>query len=337
MAKTPLVSVLVPVRDGAATLAEALDSLQAQTLGDFEAIVVDDGSRDGSVAVAECFERADPRFMVVRRERLGLVAALERGRSLARAPYLARMDADDVALPGRLAAQVAALEEDSRLAACGGRVELFPRGAVRDGMRRYEAWVNALVTPELAARDVFVECPLPHPTLVARREAIEAAGGYRDRGWPEDYDLLLRLWAGGLAFRNVPEIVLRWRQHPARLSRQGGPYAQEAFVRCKVHHLRETLLRGRPGAVVWGAGPVGKAFARELIAEGARVLAFVEVDPRKLGKRIHGAPVVTVEEAPRFREGLSLGAVAGEQAREQIRQAVASQGGREGVDFVAVA
>jgi hypothetical protein len=131
--------------------------------------------------------------------------------------------------------------------------------------------------------------------------------------------------------------VLRWREHPARLSRRSRAYAPEAFVRCKVHHLRATLLRGRAGAVVWGAGPVGKAFARELLAQGEHVLAFVEVDPRKLGKRIHGAPVVPVEEAPRFADALSLGAVAGLEAREEIRRAVASQGGREGVDFVAVA
>jgi hypothetical protein len=247
------------------------------------------------------------------------------------------MDADDVALPERLAVQVEALDADPFLVACGGRVELFPREAVRDGMRRYETWVNGLVTAELAARDAFVECPVPHPTLVARTEAIAAVGGYRDPGWPEDYDLLLRLHARGLAFRNVPEVVLRWREHPARLSRRDGAYAQEAFVRCKVHHLRTTLLRGRPGAVVWGAGPVGKAFARELLAQGERVLAFVEVDPRKLGKRIHGAPVVPVDEAPRFREGLSLGAVAGTAGREQIRRMVASQGAREGTDFVAVA
>jgi glycosyltransferase involved in cell wall biosynthesis len=337
VAGTPLVSVLLPVRDGAATLPAALDSLQAQTLGDFEAIVVDDGSGDGSAEIAGGYARGDPRLRVVRQPRLGLVAALERGRALARAPLLARMDADDVALPHRLAAQLDVLGGEPVLAACGGRVELFPPSAVHDGMRRYEAWVNALVTPELAARDAFVECPLPHPTLVARAEAVDAVGGYRDRGWPEDYDLVLRLWAKGLAFRNVEQVVLRWREHPARLSRRSLAYTQEAFVRCKVHHLRETLLRGREGAVIWGAGPVGKAFARALQAQGERVLAFVEIDPRKLGLRIHGAPVLPIEEGARFRGALALGAVAGKKPRGEIRRAIASQGGHDGVDFVAVA
>ena len=329
--RDPLVSVLLPVRDEAPYLAEALDSLSAQTLGDFEAIVVDDGSTDGSAELAERHAARDSRFRVIRQPRRGLVAALERARSEARAPVLARMDGDDVALPERLGLQLAALEDEA-LDACGGGIEYFPNP--KEGARRYAAWINGLVTPEAAARDVFVECPLPHPTLVARREAVAEAGGYRDLGWPEDYDLVLRLWRRGGRFRNVDRVVLRWRDHPARLSRTEPRYAQQAFVRCKVHHLRETLLRDRDGVVVWGAGPVGKSFAREL---GDDLVAFVEVDPRKLGKRIYGVPVVSVDEAPRFAAAFALGAVAGEEARGRVRALVAAQGRREGRDFVAAA
>jgi threonine dehydrogenase-like Zn-dependent dehydrogenase len=103
---------------------------------------------------------------------------------------------------------------------------------------------------------------------------------------------------------------------------------------CKVAHLRATLLRGFERVVVWGAGPVGKAFAREL---GEQVVAFVDVDPRKLGKTVYGVPVVAIDDAPRFSGALAIGAVAGEEARAEIRAAVAAQGRRDGVDFVAVA
>jgi glycosyltransferase involved in cell wall biosynthesis len=318
----PTVSVVLPVRDGALHLPEALESLRAQTFRDFELIVVDDGSRDDSAAIAEAHGAR-----VLRQGREGLVAALERGRAAARGRFLARMDADDVALPERLELQVAALDEEG-LDACGGGIEYFPKAT--EGAERYARWLNGLVTPEAAARDVFVECPLPHPALMARRELVE----YRDCGWPEDYDLVLRLWARGGRFRNVEQVVLRWRDRPDRLSRTDPRYSQDAFVRCKVHHLRETLLRGRPGAVVWGAGPVGKSFGREL---GGDLVAFVEVDPRKLGKRIYGVPVVPVDEAPRFAEALWLGAVAGEESRGRIREEVAAHGRREGLDFVAVA
>ena len=327
--------MLVPVRDEARYLAEALASLAAQTLADIEVIVVDDGSVDGSAEIAEAHAGADRRFRVVRQTRRGLVPALERGRAEARGRYLARMDGDDVALPERLEVQVVAIESE-RLAACGGGVEYLDAATVTDGAGRYASWLNSLVTVETAARDVFVECPIVHPTLVARRESIAAVGGYRDPGWPEDYDLVLRLWAASARFRNVDRVVLRWRDEPDRLSRTGAAYTLDAFVRCKVHHLRRTLLAGRD-AIVWGAGPVGKSFARELIRQGTAVCAFVDVDPRKIGHSVYGARVVPVEEAPRFGDAFALGAVAGEAARARIRRLVAEQGRQEGRDFVAVA
>lgn len=336
MVKSPRVSVVVPVRDEEAFLREALESLSAQTFSDFEAIVVDDGSTDASAAVAARHARGDRRFRVVRTAPAGVVAAMARGRADARASLVARMDADDVVLPERLEAQVEALETEG-LAACGVGVEYFPPGAVRDGARRYERWINGLTTIEAAARDVFVECVLPSPALLVRREALDAAGGYRDCGWPEDYDLVLRLWARGGRFRNVARVLLHWREHPERLSRTDAAYSLDAFVRCKVHHLRATLLAQFDGVVIWGAGPVGKSFARELAAQSVRVRAFVDVDPRKIGKIVHGVSVVSVEDAARFGDAFAVGAVAREEARARIREMVAAQGRRDGVDFVAVA
>ena len=328
--RRPLVSVLLPVRDEEAYLGEALASLSAQTLSGIEVIVVDDGSSDGSAAIAEAHARGDSRFRVVRQPPLGMVAASERARSEARAPLIARMDADDLALPERLELQAAAIREEG-LAAVGGRVEYFPETS--DGMRAYAAWLNGLVTVEAAERDLWVECPLPGPGLTARAELVS----YRDRGWPEDYDLVLRIWARGGRFRNLDALVHRWRDHPSRLTRTQPAYELAAFRRCKVHFLRRTLLAGGRAAVVWGAGPTGKAFARELLEAGTPVAAFVEVDPRKLGKRIHGAPVVPVEQAARFPTALGLGAVAGPEARARVREAAAALGLVEGRDFVAVA
>ena len=104
-----------------------------------------------------------------------------------------------------------------------------------------------------------------------------------------------------------------------------------------MHFLRRTLLAGGRAAVVWGAGPTGKAFARELLAAGTPLAAFVEVDPRKLGKRIYGAPVVPVESAGAFPGSLALGAVSGPEGRARVRELAAGLGFVEGRDVVAVA
>jgi glycosyltransferase involved in cell wall biosynthesis len=322
--------VLLPVRDAEPFLAEALASIAGQTLERHEVVVVDDGSADGSAAIAESFARRDARVRVVRQPPLGVVAAMERARAEARAPLLARMDADDVALPTRLELQSAAMDAEG-LAACGGGVEFFPRAS--EGLRAYETWLNGLVTVEAAARDVFVECPLPHAALMLRPDAP----AYRDCGWPEDYDFVLRLWRSGGRFRNLEQPVLRWRDHAARLTRSSSAFSLAAFARCKVHHLRASLLAQGRAAVVWGAGPTGKRIARELLAAGAKLSAFVEVDARKVGNRIHGVRVVGVADARAFPGTLALGAVSGADGRERVRQLARELGLEEGVDFVAVA
>jgi len=332
----PPISVLLPVRDGAPWLTEAIASLEAQTESDFEVVVVDDGSVDNTPEILSEWAATDRRVRVLRQPASGIVTALERARQEARGRWWARMDADDVCAPERLARQRALMERDRSLAACGTFVRYFPRDRVRAGARRYEAWMNSSTTRGEIERELFVECPIAHPTLFARADAVAAIGGYRDRGWPEDYDLVLRLWASGAGLEKVPEVLVHWREGPFRLSRTAPAYAVSAFLRCKVHFLRRTLLSGARPAVVWGAGPVGKAFARALRRAGIDVAAFVEVDPRKVGQEIHGARVVDTAVGLGL-EGLHLGAVGQPGARAEIRRILTASGRTETRDFIAVA
>lgn len=336
MAK-PLVSILLPVRNGTATLTAAIDSVEAQTLGDYEVVVVDDGSTDDTPRTLAEWAARDSRVRVIVQPPSGIVVALERARSAASAPFLARMDADDISEPTRLAAQAALMEREPELVACGCGATYFPEDRVRDGALRYQEWINAAVTPEEISREIFVECPLAHPTFFLRASAIDAVGGYENVAWPEDYDLLLRLWSAGGRLGKVAAPLLRWREGPRRLSRTDPRYGHGAFLACKVHHLRRTLLRGRAAVIIWGAGPVGKAAARALTAAGTPVRAFVEVDPRKVGQEIHGAPVLDTAGGLQIGRALHLAAVGQPGARERIRATLEEAGLKELKDFVAIA
>jgi hypothetical protein len=247
------------------------------------------------------------------------------------------MDADDGAFASRFQRQMELVQSDRRIGLCGGAIVYFPRELVREGALRYEGWINSLTTHRAMVRDLFVECPIPHPTFLLRADVVRLIGGYRAVGWPEDYDLVFRLWEGGARFAKVPEVILRWREGEDRLSRTHPDYSAEAFRRCKVHFLSRTLLRKGREVVVWGAGPVGKAFARELLAQGGRLRAFVDLDPRKLGQRIHGVRVLTPDQALSLDGAYSVAAVAKSGGREEIRGTLREAGRKEISDFVAVA
>lgn len=337
MAASPPLSVLLPVRDGEDVVGQALRSITRQTFADFEILVVDDGSTDRTGEILRALAEEDTRIRVFHREAGGIVSALEFARSRAGGRYLARMDGDDGAFSQRFQLQMDLMGSDPGLALCGAGVAYFPRENIREGALRYESWINGLVSHGDLVRDLFVECPVPHPTFMMRADLLDLVGGYRDVGWAEDYDLLLRLWEGGGRFGKVPEVLLRWRDGPKRLSRTHPAYTPEAFRRCKVHFLLRTHLRRKAGVVVWGAGPVGKAFARELKAQGGTLLAFVDMDPRKLGQEIHGVRVLRPADALRIPQAFSVAAVGKVGVREEIRGALKEAGKLECRDFVAVA
>jgi len=337
--REPRVSVLLPVRDAEPTLGCALASIARQSEPRFECVVVDDGSRDGSRAIAEARAARDPRFRVIAAAREGLVAALNLGLAACRAPLVARHDADDVMRRERLAKQCALLDAEPDLAGVGAHVHLFPRRVLTDGLRAYAGWLNSLENALEVHRDRFVECPLAHPTLVLRREVLAGMGGYRERGWPEDYDLVLRLIAAGHSLGVVPEKLIAWRDGPGRLSRTSSSYAQAAFTACKAEFLARDFLSSRERYSLWGYGATGRTLARSLAAHGKRLARVVELHPRRLGQRIHGAPVVPPSALgePEARALPLIVSVAGAGPRAQIRAALAAQGYTEGRDFVCAA
>jgi glycosyltransferase involved in cell wall biosynthesis len=330
----PEVSVLLPYRDAAATLEEALASVLAQAGVRFELLAVDDGSRDAGPAIVHALARRDARVRPLATAGVGIAGALALAADAARAPLLARMDADDVALPDRLRAQSAGLRADPSLAALGSRVEAFPDAAVQEGMRRYVQWQNELVSPADHARQLFVESPLCHPSVMLRRSALAAVGGFRDGPFPEDYDLWLRLDAAGFGLAKLPEVLLRWRHLPGRATLRDPRYARERFLELKAPHLARRLASYDRPLDLWGAGPTGKRLARALAPHGVLMERFIDIDPRKIGGTARGAPVVPVGELAPPGERFVVVALGARGARDLARAELDRRGYREGADYL---
>jgi hypothetical protein len=147
----------------------------------------------------------------------------------------------------------------------------------------------------------------------------------------------------------LPEVLLNWRDRPERASRNDQSFSAESFLNLKEHYLLETRLRDCKRVAIWGAGPVGKRWARRLDKREVEVTHFVDLDPRKIGKRIHGAPVLAAADVTRLRGRLILvavGALSRQRdladdpwlpARSEIREQLGDAGFTEGVDFLCIA
>lgn len=337
MTCTPRVSVLMPCFNAAGTLPAALASLAGQTLADFEIVAVDDGSSDATWDVLAEFAAREPRLRPLRMAHGGIVAALNFGLAACRAPLVARMDADDLCLPDRLAAQAALFASDTGLDVASCRVRFGGCAQASGGYAAHVDWINTLLTHDDMARARFVEAPLAHPSAMLRREALARAGGYRAGRFPEDYELWLRLFAAGARFAKHPDELLVWNDPPGRLSRTHENYAQDAFNEVKAAHLAPWLAANAaswPRIILWGAGRESRRRAAPLLAHGARIEAYVDIDPRKVGNRIAGVPVVARDALPEPGRVFVLTCVGSRGAREEIGQWLDSHGWEHGAHYL---
>lgn len=202
------ISVLMPVRDGERFIAEAVESVLVQTFAEFELLVVDDGSADSTPQILERLAAADPRLVVHRREPgRNLAEILNVAAELAQTPLLARLDADDVALPNRLQLQTEFLAQNPDVALLGGQALLIDESGREFGRAEYPTG-DAELHEALRERNPFV-----HSAMAMRRDAFEAVGGYRvNFDFAEDLDLWLRI-AAGRRIANLPDPVVKYRLH----------------------------------------------------------------------------------------------------------------------------
>lgn len=333
----PSLSVLMPCYNSAITLPETLESLAQQTFTDFEVVAVDDGSNDATPQILASWAQRDLRFRNIHLPHGGIITALNTGLNNCEAPFIARMDSDDIAYPERFKRQMAWLADHPDIAVVGCLVAGIPAEGLPRGFRNYIDWQNSITTPEDISLSMFIESPLVHPSIVFRREWVERVGGYQERGWPEDYDLFLRLNEVEARFAKAPEVLLGWRDHPSRLTRTDSRYSLENILRAKAYYLLSGPLITKDAVFIWGAGMVGRRLSKHLKRQGAPLKAFIETNSQKIGAFKRGLPVLLFEELPellsRHNHPVVLLAVGGQRGRQFARQLLNGFGLNEGKDW----
>ena len=257
----PRVTILMAVRDGADHLDEALRSVIGQSFADWELVIVDDGSTDGTAAMLESYRQADSRIRVHAQAPQGLADSLNRGLRMARGTYVARMDADDVCLKDRLAVQVASMDASPEVGVCGSWVETFGMGSPK--VLRYPI-------DDASIRSwMLFESVLAHPSVLIRRDLLERHGLAYDRDMPhaEDYDLWVRA-ARVTKLANVPQVLLRYRQHAQQVVRKHDAVKRQTARRIRAKQLTalglapsEAELDLHESISLWNVAPTREGIA----------------------------------------------------------------------------
>lgn len=331
----PAISVLLPFRNAAYTVDDAITSIIAQTFTDWELLLIDNASTDESNTIAKRWAAKDERIHLIEEPNIGIAHALNTGLTHAQGDYIARMDADDGCHPERFAKQLAFLEEHPETGVLGTRTTFSTTVEKSSGMRWFTQWQNAILSPHDHYVKRFVDAPLAHPSVMFRRELVEQHGGYNTGPLPEDHELWLRWMDAGVHFVKLPEELLTWNDHAQRLSRTHANYSVDAFFTTKAKWLAQWIKRtldGRP-AIIAGTSGMCRQRTRLLEAEGIAVQAFTDVRPRE----VPGYAFIPHSELPPSGEAFIISFISQRGTGDRIAEFLVSRGLVEGEDFVLAA
>lgn len=305
------VSILMPVKNAMPYLSACIASIKAQSWVDWELIAVDDHSTDGSFQLIQ--EEDDPRIQIHKSSGQGVIPALQKAYQQSTGAFITRMDADDLMTPFRLEKMIDLLHMSGPMHVCLGLVEYFTdEGELGDGYLKYAEWLNSLSRCENNFDERYKECVIPSPCWMIHRDDFEQVGAFDAHVYPEDYDLAFRMYGAGMKIKTVKEVLLRWRDHGQRTSRNDEKYLDNRFTELKVSHFlaQESFTELN----LWGAGSRGKAVAKALNKYEVGFRWFSN-NPNKIGHEIYG---VQVEAYQSLEAGALIVAIAGD-AQNEVR------------------
>lgn len=280
------VTVLLPVYNCAQYITEAIDNILAQSVDNFEFLIIDDGSTDETPRILRNYK--DPRIRLIRHENRGLAGTLNVGIGLARGKYIARQDQDDISLPDRLAKQVSYMESHPECGLLGTWAQIM------EGDRLTERYHKHPASPSELRYQLLFNNPFVHSSVMLRKSVLETLGGYStdpSRQPPEDYELWSRL-SRHSSVANLPEVLLHYREVPGSMSRVGPSPFREKLIKICTENL--SLASGVPStdpnlvaiAAVLHGGEGSYRPDRQRITEILRRAAASFADPGDLSSSI---------------------------------------------------
>ncbi|MEO1434349.1 MAG: glycosyltransferase family 2 protein [Bacteroidota bacterium] len=276
----PLISILMPVYNAEPYLSACLDSICKQSYQNWELVAVTNGSTDASYETVQRYQRQDARIRVFNLPEKGIILALRKAYAESRGEWITRMDADDKMPPQKLETLLRGLNGKAGRVATG-LVEYFSdEGPVGPGFIRYSEWLNQLTLEARNWDAIYEECVIASPCWMMHRSDLNRIGAFESDRYPEDYDLVFRMYKVYLEVVAIPEVLHLWRDHGSRASRTDPNYQDQQFLELKLDYFFKLDRDRSKGLLIWGAGKKAKKLVNHLIARNEAFVWTTE-NPKK--------------------------------------------------------
>lgn len=296
----PKISIILPFYNISDYLDEAIISIKSQSFKEFELLLINDGSTDKSLSIANSHASNDDRIKILSHENRGLAYSLNRGVDEAKCNYIARMDGDDICHPKRLEMQYDTITQMSEKSLVSSTIEPFSSSKITEGSERYFKWLNNKCSHEEICAGLYKESPLIHPSVMFTKDSFYSAGKYKEYDGPEDYDLWLRMAENGTSFLKIKKSLLKYRIHNNNLSRNDMyHYSKESFRKQQYKHLLHNLSHKKLAPfntlAICGFAKEGKRLFNYLKENNILINHFVDVSKKKVGLNFKGVEVLPVK------------------------------------------
>ena len=280
------VSILIPFKNTEKYLEDCLNSILNQTYKNWQAILVDDNSIDKSLNIVKDFSKSDSRIIVLKNNGNGIIEALKTAYKKADGEFITRMDSDDLMTTNKIKCMASDLKFKGPGHIALGLVHYFSESGIKEGYKRYQDWLNSLISKGTSFNDIYKECVIPSPCWMLYRSDFDKTNGFNSSTYPEDYDLAFRFYENG--FRCIPsnKVLHLWRDYPLRTSRTSVNYKENSFLKLKIDYFLKLSYNPLKTLVLWGAGKKGKKTASLLIS-AKTPFVWICNNPNKIGVKIY--------------------------------------------------
>lgn len=282
----PLISILMPVKNAEKHLTESIQSVLNQSITNWELIAANDHSNDSTPSILKYFSEIDKRIKVYTNEGSGIIQALRTAYKNSKGELIHRMDADDLMSKNKLEVLSSALSKGGKGSVATAKVSYFSDGKLQDGYKKYANWLNKLCEENTHWSEIYKECVIASPNWLIHRSDLDECGAFLPNRYPEDYDLVFRLYENRLKVVSAKEVTHYWRDHEKRSSRNLEVYKDNDFFELKWHYFQRNEINSKRPLLIWGAGRKGKKLAR-LLNDLSIEYEWVSNNPKKHGKEIY--------------------------------------------------